>query len=414
MFSGGVTSEVSETTEAVRGEYWSSLHERLVAGAKARLALEAAEARDLVYAEEAELWRRFGYTSMVEYMQRELFYEPHTARERLRVANKLFELPLLAEGFRNGELSFSALRELTRVVVPETEEEWLERAKGKTSREVERLVSGLREGASPDDRPDPRLVRHRISFDVDGETFALWCAKRVALDDERGQRMTDIEVVQEISRVSTTGDRTPSPTLHAVTTCRVCKQSSLVAGGLETPLGEASRERLLCDTADAGDLEGDEVQRLTPEIPAPTRRRVMIRDRFGCTVPGCTSRRHLDLHHVIFRSNGGAHTMRNLTALCSGHHREAHEGLLRIHGIAPDRLVFEFRREGDDEPHRILTTATDAASDEDSVPRGTVRPSASADEQQRGRPRFSPAWDRRSSRRRAKGPRDREPFRSNP
>jgi len=91
--------------------------------------------------------------------------------------------------------------------------------------------------------------------------------------------------------------------------------------------------------------------------------------------------------------------MANLTALCAGHHREAHEGLLRIHGIAPDRLVYEFRREGDDEPHRILTTAPDAPIDETSVPRGTVVPSVSTDQLQRGQPRFSPAWDRRHSRR---------------
>ena len=89
-----------------------------------------AEARDLVYAEEAEIWRRFGYMSMLEYMQRELFYEGHTARERVRVANKLFELPALAEAFREGELSFSALKELTRIVVPETEDVWRAAASG--------------------------------------------------------------------------------------------------------------------------------------------------------------------------------------------------------------------------------------------------------------------------------------------
>ena len=99
MFGSAMATESHETTEAIRNEYWMILHERLVAGAKQRLALEAAEARDLVYAEEAEIWRRFGYMSMLEHMQRELFYEGHTARERLRVANKLFELPALAERF---------------------------------------------------------------------------------------------------------------------------------------------------------------------------------------------------------------------------------------------------------------------------------------------------------------------------
>ena len=82
MFESVAVSDCGAPTEAARGEYWMILHERLVAGAKQRLALEAAQARDLVYAEEAELWRRFGYMSMHEYMQRELFYEGHTARER--------------------------------------------------------------------------------------------------------------------------------------------------------------------------------------------------------------------------------------------------------------------------------------------------------------------------------------------
>ncbi len=371
MFDGGVATESLGGGEGVRVAYWQSLHERLVAGAKQRLALEAAEARDLVLAEEAEIWRRFGYISMIEYMQRELFYEGHTARERLRVANKLFELPVLAEAFREGELSFSALKELTRIVVPETEEEWRDAAAGKTAREIERMVSGLKEGASPGDRPDPKLVRHRITFDVDGEAFALIRAKRIALETERGQRMTDSEVVKALSRIERTADGAPTPTLHAVTTCRVCKQSSLVAGGIETPLSEASRERLLCDHADAGDLESNDTHRLTADIPQPIRRRVLIRDRFACTVPGCTSCRNIDLHHIKFRSHGGKHTVGNLTVVCGAHHDEAHEGLLVIRGRAPDGLVFEFFRAGEDEPHRVLTTVPQRFAANEDVPRGT-------------------------------------------
>ena len=78
-------------------------------------------------------------------------------------------------------------------------------------------------------------------------------------------------------------------------------------------------------------------------------------------------------------------SMSNLTTLCSGHHAECHEGLLRIRGIAPDALVFELRRSGESEPHRVLTTVPQRAlsldeeqdvprgTDDDSVPRGTRR-----------------------------------------
>ena len=66
MFSAAGAIKNEETTQAIRVEYCRVLHERLTARAKQRIALEADEARDLVYAEEAGLWRHFGYVSMLE------------------------------------------------------------------------------------------------------------------------------------------------------------------------------------------------------------------------------------------------------------------------------------------------------------------------------------------------------------
>ncbi len=370
--AGAMTFE--ETNLAVQVEYRRSIHQRLSARARQRVVLEAEEARDLVFAEEAEIWRDHGYISMLEYMERELHYGPHAAKERLRVANELFELPLLAERFRNGEVPFSVVREVTRVAVPENEHEWLASTEGKTARQVERMVSGLAKGAAPDDRPDPKLERHRIILEVDGERYAKWLAYRTSLDDERGERVDDNSVVDAIASAPDS-DGTSRPCQHAVTTCRVCKQSSFVAGGMEVPLTEAARERLLCDSAEVGDLEGDALVPLKPDIPSPTRRKVFIRDAFACSVPGCRSRRHLDVHHVIFRSRGGTHAMSNLAVLCGGHHDHVHAGRLEITGRAPDGLVFAFRRAGDDEPHMVLTSAPvvfDVFDEEaSSVPRGT-------------------------------------------
>jgi hypothetical protein len=69
---------------------------------------------------------------------------------------------------------------------------------------------------------------------------------------------------------------------------------------------------------------------------------VIERDGYRCAVPGCTSRRNLQVHHVRFRSAGGGDAPENRIALCAFHHqRGVHAGWLRIHGRAPDRLVFE-------------------------------------------------------------------------
>jgi Domain of unknown function (DUF222) len=63
----------------------------------------------------------------------------------------------------------------------------------------------------------------------------------------------------------------------------------------------------------------------TRTISKRTRRAVMTRDR-GCRFPGCTQRRSVDLHHVVFWSRGGRSTQANLLCLCRFHHRRVHEG----------------------------------------------------------------------------------------
>ncbi|MGE3547350.1 MAG: hypothetical protein AB7L28_25715 [Kofleriaceae bacterium] len=87
--------------------------------------------------------RRLGYSTILEYMERELHWGPHAARERLRVARELLELPMIAEALRSGDVCFAAVRELTRVATRETEEAFLENALGKTARQVEQMVAGL-------------------------------------------------------------------------------------------------------------------------------------------------------------------------------------------------------------------------------------------------------------------------------
>ncbi len=105
---------------------WVRIDQKLRGIATRRAALDAEEARLLRYAEELKLWRGWGFGSMCEYMERAMGYAPHTASERLRVARALGELPLIAEALEQGALMHSAVRELSRVAIPETEDAWLE------------------------------------------------------------------------------------------------------------------------------------------------------------------------------------------------------------------------------------------------------------------------------------------------
>jgi hypothetical protein len=69
---------------------------------------------------------------------------------------------------------------------------------------------------------------------------------------------------------------------------------------------------------------------------------VFERDDWRCTVPGCSARRNLHAHHIVFRSAGGSDAIENQTTLCAFHHqRGVHGGTVRITGHAPDGLAFE-------------------------------------------------------------------------
>lgn len=69
---------------------------------------------------------------------------------------------------------------------------------------------------------------------------------------------------------------------------------------------------------------------------------IFERDRWRCTVPGCSSRRNLQDHHVLYRSHGGTNARDNRTTVCAAHHLHGiHAGTIRASGRAPSGIVWE-------------------------------------------------------------------------
>ena len=179
---------------------WVRIDQKLRGLASRRAAMDAEEARLLRYAEELKLWRGWGFGGMLEYMERAMGYAPHTASERLRVARALGELPLLEEALERGELAHSAVRELSRVAVPDTEAAWLEAAQGKCLREIEATVSGHRPGDLPDDPTEPRLHRKTITLELSPESYDIWRKLHALAAEEHGQRLSDDELIPALFR----------------------------------------------------------------------------------------------------------------------------------------------------------------------------------------------------------------------
>src|SRR3977135_3068380 len=69
--------------------------------------------------DEREGWAIWGARSCAQWLSWRCSLAPGAARERVRVARRLNELPLVREAFGAGELSYCKVRALTRVATSE-------------------------------------------------------------------------------------------------------------------------------------------------------------------------------------------------------------------------------------------------------------------------------------------------------
>ncbi len=339
--------EQERLTRSERDSLIKQVHAELAAIACARSELDARELRLLRELKRLEMWRDLGYATAFEYLETELGYTPRMAYERLKIAEALAELPNLEAALAANELHLSAVRELSRVATPDTEEEWLDKAIGLNLREVEQLVCGHKYGDRPDDPPDPKLRRRTLTFaDILPETDAMLRQARIAAATEHAGALDDNAMLQLLLRTYLSGaapDDIPRPAYQmTITTCRRCKASAQVAGGRVQPVDRATVACAACDAIELGDVEGPP-ERATSTVTPRLREQVFQRDKLACTVPGCRATRNLAIHHIEHQEHGGKHQLSNLTLLCFAHHKMHHDGRLDISGEAPDRLTFRWR-----------------------------------------------------------------------
>ncbi|MEO8017695.1 MAG: DUF222 domain-containing protein [Pseudomonadota bacterium] len=228
------------------------------------------------------------------------------AREKVRVARALENLPKISAAMANGALSYSKAREITRVASAETEDALLMIAEHGTAQHVEKLVRAFRR-----------------------------CQEAAELSREARQ--------QQARGVNFRYDDDGS----LVLTCRLPAETG-AAGCCEFEHGPSmaaeTARRLACDASVVELVENDDgeplnVGRKTRTISAPLRRLLDARDK-GCRFPGCANSRYIDAHHIEHWANGGETKPSNLLSLCRFHHRAVHEGGIRIEVLDDGALRF--------------------------------------------------------------------------
>ena len=94
---------------------WQEAHRNLSRLARERARLDWDEGRWLLCGWRSRVDRHLGFGSFHEYIERLFGYKARWTDERIRVAQALETLPEMAQALRDGAISWSAVRELTRV-----------------------------------------------------------------------------------------------------------------------------------------------------------------------------------------------------------------------------------------------------------------------------------------------------------
>ena len=106
-------------------------------------------------------WHAQGARSCAHWLSWRVGWGLGTAREHLRVADRLADLPLLDDALRCGEVSYSKIRAITRVATLENEAALLEIARHSSGHQLETVCRKYRAVLLHDADPDPEGDRQR-------------------------------------------------------------------------------------------------------------------------------------------------------------------------------------------------------------------------------------------------------------
>jgi len=397
---------VSELRSAVEGMHFEALAELPDARLEEDFAelqraaelIDAERLRRLAEIERRGTYRRDGHLSVAAWLASTFKVAWGTARNEVRMARALEDMPVTRRAMEDGDLSMSAARVLVDArdadheAFRASEATLVEAARIHSMQDVRRVAAYWRQATEREAAigGEEKLREHRrlhasvtfmgmvrVDGNLDPETGeTLLTALRAVLDAESRTAGTDdgrtpaqrrADALGEVcrqwldlgDRPTVAGER-PHVTVTVGTDALAGGEpagadASGGAGGISEldhtgPVDPALARRISCDgsirrVVMAGRSEPLDVGRRTPVVSAALRRAVIVRDR-GCRFPGC-DRPHswCDAHHVAHWADGGPTALANLLLLCRRHHRMIHRrGGFRL-ALEDGRPVFR-RRDG--------------------------------------------------------------------
>ena len=317
---------------------------------------------------------KYGLHNTVEWLAWRCDLTDATAREKVRVARALGDLPLISESFSVGELSYSKVRSLTRVANKENEADLVAFAEQHTASQVAEYCATLSMGNPESINVAERAFANRalrirrndergtMSISIDLPLDAGELIEK-ALDKARDDECLKIPDLVDTSWSKRQADAFVTMLKEYLNGCNESSstsdnylvnihvdQSALADGVGRSSLPIEAVKRHCCDgkaivmtETKAG--EPLSIGRKSRVVPKAIERAVRARDNNCCSFPGCNNRRFLHIHHVEHWSNGGETSLDNLKLVCTKHHTAVHEGGFTIRKNFQDQWTF-YRPDG--------------------------------------------------------------------
>jgi hypothetical protein len=314
-------------------------------------------------------WRAASATSMSSWLLGRYQVTRSEAKEWVRVAWALEDLPSIARAHAARRLSWSQVWFVTRFATPDDDAEWAERARflsaadlfveaerrrHVTSRQAEDVHNRRAVVTWWDEETSELNLRGRFGPDQ-GTVVERALAQRAEQlpKDERAEMPGDARMADALANaLASPGDGAAAPpvtlVVHADASTlsgeREQQQPVLAETATGRRLAPAAVRRLACESNVDLVLESDGrpvgIGRAGRVVPPWLKRLLAHRDRGRCRFPGCESERWVDAHHIHHWADGGPTDLDNLVLLCDAHHRLIHEGGWRISGHSAWLLRF--------------------------------------------------------------------------
>lgn len=326
----------------------------------------------LVRFDELKGWESSGSRHCGAWMNLELGISTKLGWEYLRVGRKLRNLPITTALFRDGKLTWSTVRLISRVADSDSERVLCHAALDASVSDVERLCNEYRwqqdhagDGAEQENiRSLQQIEARSFSWQTvsNGNTLIklalppevaeafLKCVEQALgqleeSEDTMPQRRADAAVLMAENSLQFSGRDMATADRYQVIVSVDAAELSQGSEALPSkrpiiqgagPIARETARRIACDCSISSVVlsngEPVDIGRKSRMWTPAMARSIKNRDQH-CQFPGCTQTRHLQIHHIQHWADGGSTCVDNGVCLCSRHHTVVHEGGYRIERV---------------------------------------------------------------------------------